>query len=81
MGEILNFLNGDKDLTEVTLDKRPYCDVCRGKRTSRLALYDAKTWTGRWGYLCEPHFRIETPGVLGLGKGQRIRVRGENPPI
>ena len=35
--------------------------------------YDARTNTGRWGWLCRPCFERVGTG-LGLGKGQHYRV-------
>ncbi len=50
----------------VRMTSRKYCDLC-----GELALYDAKTTAGPWGYLCEAHYQEHGIG-LGLGRGQRL---------
>ncbi|AOE44856.1 hypothetical protein BI084_gp44 [Gordonia phage Terapin] len=55
------------DVTEV--DEIPKCAFC-----GIPAVYDAKSTTGPWGFMCQKHF--EKHGIqLGLGWGQRLRVR------
>ena len=50
------------------------CDICN--RQISETLYDAKTWQGCWGTLCESCFRkygIST----GVGFGQKYRKNQE----
>jgi len=54
----------------VTMSELPQCSFC-----SREARYDARTIAGPWAYMCPQHFRLHGVG-LGLGKGQKLRVRG-----
>lgn len=59
------------DLIEVTVLRRPHCDLCGGGE----ALYDGKTIHGPWAYMCQRHF--DSIGVgLGTGRGQRLLLRG-----
>lgn len=60
------------DHTEVEVTRLPECDLCAD---GTPAQYDAKTRMGPWGNLCERHFQRDGIG-LGLGKGQRLVVRG-----
>jgi len=56
---------------EVEVLELPKCDFCEEK-----AKYDGKTLLGPWGFMCEKHFQRHGIG-LGLGKGQRLLVKGE----
>ena len=68
--------------TEVYVQELPMCDFGCG----RQALYDGRTVTGQWAYMCESCFKQYGVG-LGTGKGQRLiprralgeaeRLRGE----
>lgn len=58
-----------KDLTTAKRYSPAYCNLCYPETV--LALYDAKTRQGPWGFLCQAHF--DQVGVgLGLGKGQKL---------
>lgn len=59
--------------TEVVVEVIPLCDLCFSSRTP--AVYDGKTKSGPWAYMCEPHFHQCGVG-LGVGKGQRLVLRG-----
>jgi len=62
----------------VKMDKYPTCDV---PGCNEEAHYDAKTYMGgKWAYLCEEHFKVWGYG-LGLGKGQLLELREQNPVI
>lgn len=50
------------------VEEMPPCDLCRD---GTLAVYDGKTITGPWAFLCQKHF--DQVGIgLGLGRGQRL---------
>lgn len=51
------------------VDKFPKCDIC-----GKVARYDARMKSGRWGYLCDDHFKKHGVG-LGTGKGQELKLR------
>lgn len=48
----------------------PPCDFQCGE----IALYDAKTVQGPWGYMCQSCFDKYSTGKLGTGLGQRLQV-------
>jgi hypothetical protein len=54
----------EKDVVVVSGSKE--CDFCGDP-----ALYDGRTLSGQWGYMCEACFNKYGVG-LGIGKGQRI---------
>jgi len=56
---------------ETRVDEIPPCDICQ-----KPAEYDGKTKDGPWAYLCGGCFDVHGIGV-GLGKGQRLILRGE----
>ena len=58
---------------EVNVPELHKCQICKW----RDALYDAKTKSGRWGFLCEYCFQEHGIG-LGLGKGQKLIIEEEN---
>jgi len=58
--------------TEVTVSKRPPCDLC-----GEPAHYDSRTRQGSWAYLCEAHWRRLGLGTLGTGFGQRLVLESE----
>jgi hypothetical protein len=41
------------------------------------AAYDAATHSGQWAYVCEDHFKTQTSGQLGTGKGQKLILAGD----
>lgn len=51
------------------------CQVCPGEE-KLTALYDARTPSGRWGYLCATHF-ASLGCRLGTGFGQRLVLESE----
>ena len=54
----------------VVMQHTVYCDICKEGDKER-ALYDGKTSTGPWAYMCRKHFRKYGTG-LGTGLGQRL---------
>ena len=61
--------------TEVEVDRIPPCDLCKLLGVNpRDAAVDGATKAGPWANMCEPHFYTEGVG-LGLGKGQRYKLR------
>jgi len=50
----------------VVMDRLPNCDFCKEQ-----ALYDGRTVTGVWAYMCSKHYMSYGVG-LGAGKGQRL---------
>ena len=52
----------------VKMSKIPKCDFCKEQ-----ALYDGRTVTGVWAYMCSKHYMSYGVG-LGVGKGQRIML-------
>lgn len=63
------------------IPERRTCDICKFEdgKPDVTATHDAKTNSGPWANVCEPHFKSHTPGVLGIGKAQFL-VIGEEPP-
>lgn len=59
---------------EVTVAKLPACNIHEG----RPAVYDFRTLQGLWMYGCEECYRAYGRG-LGVGLGQRLVVRPEEP--
>lgn len=57
---------------QVLVDKLPPCDFGCG-----TAVYDGKTFTGPWAYMCEKKFNENGIG-LGTGKGQKLVLREES---
>jgi hypothetical protein len=68
-----------KDGTVATVQQLPECDVCRlvhdvaSGLLPLLAIADARTHTGRWGYVCAAHF-VSKGCFLGIGRGQILAV-------
>ena len=61
------------DHTTAEVFRIPDCDLCP---PGTPAVYDAKTNTGPWAYLCQHHY--ERFGLqLGLGWGQRLVLAKE----
>ncbi len=58
---------------KVIMSRLPSCNI-RGCRNS--ARYDARTRSGRWGFLCKGHFARYGVGV-GLGLGQFLLLPHE----
>lgn len=58
---------------EVRVAELPDCDYCLTYRRKVPALYDGKTKSGPWAYMCKRHFGAYGVG-LGTGKGQRLVV-------
>lgn len=56
----------------------PPCDICATVGASAAAAYDGKTTIGPWAHMCEAHFMTHGVG-LGIGKGQRLRIREATP--
>jgi hypothetical protein len=55
----------------------PDCQLCGLVEIKTPAKYDAKTIHGPWAYVCETHFKQETYGDLGTGRGQRlVKIEG-----
>lgn len=65
----------------VYVDEVRTCDVCKFEdhKPDVPASYDARTNTGQWANVCEPHFLTHTPGEVGTGKAQRLIVGAEPP--
>jgi len=61
----------NKEGTEVEMDELPRCNFC-----NKAAMYDGKTKSGSWAYMCEEHFKMRGVG-LGIGRGQRLVLRRE----
>jgi hypothetical protein len=51
--------------TKISEDVR--CDICK----KEVAMFDGKTISGPWAYMCEVCYARNGKG-LGLGKGQRL---------
>ena len=67
----------DPEVKTALVNELPKCDM---PGCDEPAEYDARTRNG-WGYLCQAHFDL-LGCSLGLGKGQRLIVRGsvKQPP-
>jgi hypothetical protein len=63
-------------MQEVTVAKRPPCDLCQIVGDDVPAQYGARLLMGSWAYVCGPHFRAYGVG-LGTGCGQRLVVKDE----
>lgn len=57
----------------------PPCQFPHEEQTP--AAYDALTHNGQWAYVCEDHFQIQTSGLLGTGKGQKLILAGDAPEV
>ena len=68
----------DPDVKTALVDELPPCDICKaeGVDPPEPAEYDASTTSGRWGYMCEAHYQTHGVKPLGLGRGQKLVVRG-----
>jgi hypothetical protein len=66
-----------KNGTEARVDALPWCDLCKYgigcRKVETIALYDARTSNGQWGFLCQTHYESENCR-LGTGFGQRLVV-------
>jgi len=53
------------------------CQVCQDKfeETAAKVIYDARTYTGQWAFLCEECFQEFCSG-LGTGRGQKYDLEG-----
>lgn len=60
-----------KPHTEARVLSLPQCDFC-----TKSGTYDARTFDGRWAFMCQAHFEEHGIG-LGLGKGQRLVLKVE----
>ena len=60
-----------KNGTEAKVAKLPKCAICDAE-----ALYDARTKSGQWGYLCHLHF-LKERCELGTGRGQILVPDGK----
>ena len=58
----------NKELTEIKVSEEKMCDIC-----GEPALYDGRTKTGAWAYMCHKCMSLHGVG-LGTGKGQRLIV-------
>lgn len=60
------------------VDKLPDCDFCKmeGKEPPEPAEYDAQTTSGPWANMCESHYQQFGIKPLGLGRGQKLVLRG-----
>lgn len=56
--------------------KFPDCDLCAQRGVYRQARYDGKTVFGPWANMCDADFEQFGTG-LGIGKGQRLLIQGE----
>ena len=59
---------------EVCVASLPECDHCKliGMSLPNVAVYDAYvTKAGRWGYVCEEHFKL-LECKTGIGLGQKL---------
>lgn len=60
----------ENSLVTAKVVELPPCDFKCGE----IALYDAKTPEGPWGYMCQDCFDKYSIGKLGTGWGQRLVV-------
>lgn len=66
--------------TEAIMFRIPECDVHKyeKKQYDVPAVYDAKTKTGQWAYLCQSCFDdVAMYPDLGTGKGQRLVLKSD----
>jgi hypothetical protein len=66
--------------TEAFVTALPDCDICHYVLgvVHVPAAYDVKTIDGRWGYVCEDHFKTHAMyPELGTGKGQRLVMKSQ----
>lgn len=57
----------------------PDCDLCKMEAGPvQKAEYDGKTVHGPWAFMCTEHFEAYGTG-LGIGHGQRLVLREEEP--
>lgn len=68
----------DAEVKTALVDELPPCDYCKmmGKEPPEPAEYDAMTFTGPWANMCEAHYQRFGIKPLGLGRGQKLVVRG-----
>ena len=65
--------------TEVEVAEIPPCDFCGETNVVTPAVVDGRTVYGPWANMCERHFRVHGMGKLGLGIGQRLKLRQDTP--
>jgi hypothetical protein len=63
--------------TSVVVATIPDCDLCKQVGVTKPAYADASLTLGSWGYVCLQHFNEYGKG-LGLGRGQRLLLEGED---
>ncbi len=66
----------DTEVKTAIVDELPDCYFCQQEGKKEPAEYDAKTIHGPWGYMCETHYQKFGVKPLGLGRGQKLIVRG-----
>ena len=68
----------DTEVKTAYVDELPPCDFCKmeGKEPPEPAEYDAATASGPWASMCEAHYQRHGIKPLGLGRGQKLVVRG-----
>lgn len=70
---ILLQLYGDTMISQKSIDAG--CQVCGDafSETTAQVVYDARTYTGQWAFLCEECFQDLCSG-LGVGRGQKYDI-------
>jgi hypothetical protein len=58
---------------EAIVARIPDCDIHKPEKVP--AVYDARTYTGQWAFVCQEHFESHTEGALGTGYGQRLILK------
>lgn len=65
------------DAHTAEVDKTPFCELCEQLNLFEVAQYDGRTLDGSWAFMCEMHWEAYGPGETGLGRGQRLIVKGD----
>lgn len=66
----------DAEVKTALVDTLPDCDICKQEGRKEPADYDCKTVFGPWANLCEKHYQKFGAKPLGLGRGQKLILRG-----
>ena len=66
----------DPEVKTAIVAELPDCYFCKMEGRTEPAEYDARTRTGQWGNMCEPHYQQHGVKPLGLGMGQKLILRG-----
>lgn len=62
----------EKDLVEAHVEDIPNCNYPHSPAEGKVpAVYDARSKSGPWAYMCQAHFDRYGVG-LGMGKGQKL---------